>query len=158
MSSRSTTVRPAEMHDIMEIVATIERARELSPVPLPPAEYPFAMQYTLDLIGFRQVWVVEVASRVVGCAMVAIHHWPWSRHARFMDAIHFWVEPEFRSGGAGLKLLEMMKVAAEAEKLPLRVAITYPDGDARLKDRLMQMQGFTYIGGSFWCNKSVDAA
>lgn len=151
MSNRTPTVRDAAFADVIGICRTIEKARALMQMDLPEAEYPYAMQYTLDIIAQGFCWVVVVGGEIVGVAMVDRHHWPWNRKAQFLENIHLWVEPEHRKGGSAAQLIEKMKARARELDLPLRLVLTFPDGAEAVKDRWATRQGFRYMGGSFWC-------
>lgn len=151
MSKRLAEVRLASLDDILGIRDTIEKARALAHEFLPEAEYPYALQYTMDLIAQGLCWVAVADGKVIGCAMADRGHWPWNRKAVFLDAMHFWVEPQARRGGVATGLIAAMRAKAADLGCPLRINITYPDGNAEIKDRMMRMAGFQYLGGSFWC-------
>jgi GNAT superfamily N-acetyltransferase len=150
MSNRSIEVRPALYDEVFQIRDTIVGARVLAEMPLPEVEEPWAIQYTLDLIRDGLVFVAVVDRAVVGVAILAVQHWPWNRVAKFLENIHLWVEPKHRKGGTGLKLIALMKARAKELNMPLSLRISFPDGAAETKDRLLRMQGFTYLGGTFW--------
>lgn len=151
MSNRVADIRPAHYDDIMGIVTTIEHARQSMTRHVPEAEYPYAMQYTLELIGQGQCWVVVASETIVGVAMLEQRHWPWNRRAAFLENVHFWVEPAYRRSGVAAKLLRAMREKALDMGLPLRIVLSFPDGAEAVKDRWARMQGLEYTGGAFWC-------
>lgn len=142
-------VRPATYDDILGVRDTIELARTLAESWLPPAEYPFCLQYTFDLMNRGLVWVAAKSDDVVGVIMLDEFTWPWSRQFKFYENVHFWVEPKHRKGGAGSKLLDAAKRHAQLNKMPFRPRLTYGSSDATLIDRWMKAQGFTYVGGNY---------
>lgn len=150
MSNRTVEVRTARYDEVFQIRGSIEQARVLSDVALPEVEEPWAVQYTLDLIRDGLVFVAVVDKAVVGAAILSVCHWPWNRNAKFLENNHLWVEPKHRKGGAGLRLIQAMKARAQELQMPLSLRITFPDGAADTKDRLLRMQGFKYLGGTFW--------
>lgn len=150
MSNRQVEVREAAYEDVFQIRDAIEAARGLSDIALPPVEYPWAVQYTLDLIRDRLVFVAAVDREVVGVIIGAVCHWPWNRDAKFIENIHFWVAAKHRKGGTGVKLLRALKARAQELQMPLSIRVTFSDGAADTKDRFLRMQGFKYIGGTFW--------
>jgi GNAT superfamily N-acetyltransferase len=152
MSNRldaKTIVRPATFDDILGVRDTIELARTLSEQWLPPAEYPFCLQYTFDLMNRGLVWVAVEGKAVVGVLMLDTYTWPWSRQFQFLENVHFWVEPKHRAGGVGKKLLDCAKKQAALMKMQFRPRITYASKDSDLIDRWMKSQGFVYTGGNF---------
>ena len=151
MSNRGITVRAAHYDDVLGIVTTIERARHVMTRELPEAEYPYAMQYTLDLIAQGLCWVAVVSNDIVGVAMLDQRTWPWNRKETFLENVHFWVEPIHRSGGTAALLLSSMKARAKDLNQPLRVVLSFPDGNEKVKDRWARLQGLEYTGGAFWC-------
>jgi GNAT superfamily N-acetyltransferase len=144
-------VRTGRYEDIVGICRTIESARVLMKMELPPAEYPYAMHYSLDIIAQGLCWVAEADSKIVGVAMLDRRTWPWAPSAKFLENIHLWVEPGCRKGGTAAKFIEKMKARAKELNLPLSLVLTFPDGCEQAKDRFARMQGFRYMGGSYWC-------
>jgi GNAT superfamily N-acetyltransferase len=152
MSNRleaKTIVRPATFDDILGVRDTIEMARTLSEQWLPPAEYPFCLQYTFELMNRGLVWVAEKDKKVVGVIMLDTYTWPWSRKFLFLENVHFWVEPKHRKDGVGQRLLDCAKKHALLMKMQFRPRITYGATDGDLIDRWMRSQGFVYVGGNF---------
>lgn len=144
-----TEVRSAQLADLMGVVATLERALLLAEHPLPQPEYPYAMHYTLDLIGRGLGWVALHAGSIVGVILLDQYTTPWNRQAPHLENVHFWVEPRHRKGGTAERLLDAAKAHAQAQGLPLRVRVTYGSSDAPLVSRWLQAQGFAYVGGNF---------
>jgi hypothetical protein len=81
---------------------------------------------------------------------LARQQWPWNRSSFFLENLHFWVSPKHRKGGVAIKLLQLMKARAKELQMPLSIRVTFSDGAADLKDRFIRMQGFKYLGGTFW--------
>ena len=151
MSNRIADIRPAVHDDLFGIRDALEYGRTIAGRELPEGEFPFFLQYTLDLIAQKLVFVAVVGNDVVGIIAADWAHWPWNRKSLFLDCKQFFVQPAFRKGAAASKLLTAMKERARELNMPLQLSITYPDGAEEYKDRFLKMQGFEYTGGNFWC-------
>lgn len=150
MSNRTAEVRPANLDDILGIRDTLEATRAVAVWPMPETEYPWALQYMMDLIAWGFAWVVVIDRQIVGVAMVDRAVWPWNRRAAFLDVVHLWIEPAYRTGGTGDKLLNAMRARADELALPLQLSITFPDDSGPAKDRWARMHGLKQTGGNFW--------
>ena len=78
---------------------------------------------------------------------MTVQEWKWSAE-RFIEDEFFFVLPQFRSRGTADFLLK----AAEkfSDDSGLRLVVGFSGGkDAAIKDRIMQMRGFIYSGGTF---------
>lgn len=147
----SARARAADQGDILGIWQTLEKALAQAPDFYPKPELPYALQYIMDLIAQGLVFVaVNRDDEVVGTVVLDWAHWPWNRGARFLVNQHFWVEPLWRSGGTAIKLLSMAKRRAQALGQDLMLETSMLDADTGKKERFIEKNGFTTIGGKFF--------
>lgn len=149
MSDRQIEIIDAVLEDALKIEATLISAQQASPTPLPFPERPYAVQAMMDSIAQGLVGVAKQSDKVVGVVVLGWWGWPWNRQVKWLVNMHWWVEPEYRSGGTAKKLLDWAKNKSDELQLPLRLEITYGGEDAGKLDTFIKRQGMEYTGGSF---------
>jgi GNAT superfamily N-acetyltransferase len=91
------------------------------------------------------VWVAELSGRIVGTLVCSIAQPLWSNLWLLIDDF-FVVDQHFRKHGVAKNLISVAKAFADAKNLPIWFEVN-TGGKAELKDRFIDMQGFTYMGG-----------
>lgn len=152
---RKTKIRPASLSDTLAIHDTLLDALEAADTPFPAPELPYALQALMDKIAQGLVCVaVDPTDTVVGTIVLDTAHWPWtspsSAKGLHLYNQHYWVEPAYRKGGAGIKLLEWAKTRSDELKLPLLIELSSLESNTELKDQFVKSRGFRYIGGKFF--------
>lgn len=143
-------IRSAVYSDIFEIEALLERAREeeTNGEPLLPAEQPFAYQALLDLIMMGLSWIAIAEEGIVGALICEPHrHW-YRRKPHYIQAIAFYIAPEYRAGGTATRLLAKLKDRASKANVPVILSVTAGGDRAEIKDRYVEREGFKYVGGN----------
>lgn len=154
--SAFASVEIARPEDAFGIVDTMRLALAESTTPYPEPDMPYCVQAMLDLIAQGLVAVARgpSRSRIVGCLMLDIGHWPWmhpnNRAGQHLYNQHFWVEPRYRRGGVARDFLKFAKRVSDERNLPLVIEITSISDDADLRDRFVRISGLTYTGGKFF--------
>lgn len=146
-------IQAAVPQDAFAIHRTLLKALELSGTPYPEPDMPYCIQTMLDQIkeGFIGVaW----AGRVVGVIWLDYGRWPWCAPTNpkgfHLYNQHFWIEPEFRMGGVGKKLLDFAKAVADRKQLPLKLEFSSMSMKPEVRDRFARINGFGYTGGVFY--------
>lgn len=145
-------VGKARYTEIFAIGALLESGREEMRTPLPPTDYPYALHRLLEFIQAEMVWVARVkdSETVVGILMLRPSGLWFVQRPHFLESVEFYVAPEYRKGGVAARLLEKGKEAALSVAVggvPLVINLT-SGNMAETKDRFVESQGFTYMGGS----------
>jgi GNAT superfamily N-acetyltransferase len=152
---RRTKVRLAHFSDVSAVHECLERARAELDTPFPPPDLPYALQALMDLIaqGFMSV-ATDPGGQIVGVIALDVTNWPWCHpenpRGRYLYNQHYWVDPGYRRGGTGVKLLDWAKARADEAGMPLMIEMASLDGNVDEKDHFVKSRGFTHLGGKFF--------
>lgn len=105
------------------------------------------MQWVQRVLITGHVFVVEKSGRLIGSISVTPFQFPWSDHW-FMNIEWLYVVKKYRSSQVAEALFTALHRLADEQGAPITGAISSV-ADAEIKDRLMRMKGYTYLGGLF---------
>jgi ribosomal protein S18 acetylase RimI-like enzyme len=109
---------------------------------------PVAFASVLTCMRNAPTWVaVAEDGRLVGALVFDLRSWPWNATQGFLESQHYYVLPEYRSGGAGLQMVSEAKKFAEAGGVALRIPTSGENPE--MLDKVLKAQGFQYTGGNF---------
>jgi hypothetical protein len=91
--------------------------------------------------------VIEKSGRLVGSLALTPFQFPWSREW-FLNMEWFYVQRRFRRNASADALLLAAHGFADSKDASIVGGVSSAK-DATLKDRLMTMRGYTYMGGNF---------
>lgn len=143
-------VGKARFDEIFSIEQLLESGRDEMRTPLPPTDIPYAYHRLIDFIQTGFVWVARTESEVVGIIILRPSSLWFVQRAHFLESIEFYIAPDYRKGGVAAKLLGKAKdVAAMAAVGGVPLVVNLTSGNmAEMKDRFVESQGFTYMGGA----------
>lgn len=140
------TIREGKPYDVSNICRLLEQAYDgdnLYPVPDPY----LVISWVTNILNEGYVVVAEKSGRLIGTVAVTPYKFPWSRKW-YLYVDWLFVSKGFREGGVFDGLLRQLHTYADDRKAPIFGGVS-SGKDARLKDRLMQMKGYQYLGGQF---------
>jgi GNAT superfamily N-acetyltransferase len=147
MSAKKIQVRKATPKDIVNIVKLLTGGWKEQTVEYAPIDDLRAYRWLLDTIEQGFVAVADLNGRIVGAACASPFRPPWSL-AWMLDMEFLYIMPQFRGAGVSQELIRAVEGFAEHVKLSMVFSIQ--TGDRPLvKDRMMKIAGFTYVGGSY---------
>ena len=104
-------------------------------------------RWILTIIEEGLVAVADLNGRIVGAACASPYMPAWSIQW-MLDMEFIYVLPSFRSAGVADELRRFVEAFADKVKLPMTFGIQSGDRP-EVKDRLMTMAGWMYVGGNF---------
>lgn len=139
----------ARFEDGFRIIRLLESGRSEVGMGLPYPDQPYAIQQLLDYIGRGYVFVARLAEdgEIVGVLILEPQKLWYKAAPHYIQSLEFYVDPEFRKGGTAKLLLKRGIKVANVAGVPLIVSVT-SGGMAEMKDRFIERQGFSYIGGN----------
>lgn len=160
----TVNIRLAEYTDLFAIFQLLRKGQEEVGEKFPQPEVPAALHVILDRIQDRLIWIAYEATDkgqlAVGMMAMRLNTWEGAPSQRYLEATHFYVEPEARSksleGGktvaAGLieaaKNTSVMVSVAMQQWVPLMLGVNFGDR-AELKEVLIERHGFERTGANF---------
>lgn len=147
MSDPTIRVRKAETKDIVNIAKLLKSGWKDQIVEYAPIDDLRGYRWLLSIIETGFLAVADLNGRIVGAACVIPFKPPWSTQW-LLDMQFLYIMPNFRQAGVAEGLISAVQGFADKVELPMTFAIQ--TGEKPLvKDRLIQMAGFTYVGGSY---------
>jgi len=152
-------IRKAEFFDLNALEGLLHRGIEEANGLIAPYDPETAYRTGLEQISQGLVFVAAEnvdakRQKLVGGLCLALSRWHWNHKVSYLESIHYYVLPEYRSRSAGnvpvgVALLNAAKSGAQAAGLQLLVRIG--SGEVRLeaKERLMERAGFPRVGGNY---------
>jgi predicted N-acetyltransferase YhbS len=140
-------IRKAKPLDAVKIVRLLLPAYEEMGGYYPEPNELLTLNWITGLLNEGHVIVAEKEGRVIGSVALSNYRFPWSeKYYLYVDWL--FVSRAFRAEGVFEALMQVVHTFADDQDAPIYGGIS-AGKDARLKDRLMQMKGYTYLGGQF---------
>ncbi len=140
-------IRQAQPLDVSNIVRLLEHAITDDEGAYPEPDYYMAINWVTSILIDGYVIVAEKSGRLIGSVAVTNYKFPWSQRW-FLYVDWLFVSRSFRQGGVFEALMSALHGYADDRGAPIWGGIS-SGRDARLKDRLMTMNGYRYLGGQF---------
>ncbi len=143
----TVTIKQAKPYDVSNICRLLEQAVHDNEGLYPEPDQHMAIQWVTSILNEGYVVVAEKSGRLVGSVAVTNYRFPWSlKWYLYVDWM--FVSRKFREGGVFDGLMTAIHAYADERKAPIYGGIS-SGRDARLKDRLMRMNHYQYLGGQF---------
>lgn len=94
------------------------------------------------------IWSAMVDGALVAALILALFPENHNPQFKYLTNEHLFVRSDFRSGPLSSHMIQAMMAYADETGLTLKPSLTWGE-DVDLKDRWMQIKGFTYTGGNF---------
>ena len=147
MSDPTIRVRRAVPKDVVNIAKLLNSGWKEQIVEYAPIDDLRGFRWLLAIIEEGFLAVADLNGRIVGATCASPFKPPWS-HRWMLDMEFLYIMPTFRQAGVADGLINAVQGFADEVKLPMTFAIQ--TGEKPLvKDRLMKMAGFTYVGGTY---------
>lgn len=147
MSEKKIKVRKAVPKDVVNIAKLLTSGWNEQTVEYAPIDDLRGYRWILSIIEEGFVAVADLNGRIVGASCASPYKPAWS-HQWMLDMEFLHIIPSFRGAGVAEQLEKAVTGFADSVKLPMTFGIQ--TGDRPLvKDRLMQIAGWTYVGGNF---------
>lgn len=143
----SITIRQAKPYDASNICRLLEQMATSDDGLYPDPDQHMVIAWVTSILNEGYVVVAEKSGRLVGTVAVTNFVFPWSPK-RYLYVDWMYVSRKFRDGGVFDGIMTGLHAYADKLNAPIFGGIS-SGRDARLKDRLMQMKGYTYLGGQF---------
>lgn len=141
------TIRPAKPLDTSNLIRLLIASHEESGT-YPPVDHHMGLRWVTRTLSEGYAIVADVSGRLVGTLAVTNYNYPWSPE-QFMYLEWLFVQKKFRTGGVFNALMKALHAFADEHDSPILAGISAGGKDVFLKDRLIQIQGYQYIGGDF---------
>lgn len=149
-------IRQAEPLDVSNLTRLLLQAHHDQENLYPDPDEYMALNWVTTVISEGYVLVAEKAGRLIGTVAVTNYRFPWSR-TWYLYVDWIYVSKSFREGGVFDALLKALHAYADQGKKPVPIFGGISSGkDPRLKDRLMKMNGYHYLGGQFIREEIAD--
>lgn len=148
-------IRRATPYDFVNIMRMSERMWEVGEtlVEYPKPDMLKVAQLLVNCKANGEILVADCSRQIVGVLALQCDTWPWSDDRIIVNRL-FHVLPNFRSRGTAEALLQAAQTFADASNLKLMISFS-GGRKAEVKDRMMQMRGWVYLGGVF-CRPPLD--
>lgn len=147
MGEKKIVVRRAVPKDVVNIVKLLSQGWNEQTVEYAPIDDLRGFKWILDIIEAGFLTVADLNGRIVGAACASPYKPAWS-HQWLLDMEFLYIMPTFRDGALAEQLVKAVTGFADSVKLPMTFGIQSGDRP-RVKDRLIQQLGWTYVGGNF---------
>jgi GNAT superfamily N-acetyltransferase len=138
-------VRTAQPKDIVNIGKLLKHGWYEQSVEYAPVDDLRGYQWILSILEEGFCAVADLNGRIVGASACSPFRCPWSQQW-MLDVDFYYVMENFRRDGISDALLKA--VEGFADKVELSLTLNLQTGEKPLvKDRMMQMAGWTYVGG-----------
>jgi len=145
--AQKISVRLAEPRDIVNITKLLREGYLQTMTRYAPIDEVRAYAWILNVIDTGVAAVADMDGRIIGALGASPFQPGWSKEW-WLDGEFLYVLPQFRDLHLHAKLLRAVEGWADAHNAP--VILSIQSGDRSLvKDRMMQMQGWSYVGGQF---------
>lgn len=143
----TVTIRQAKPYDASNICRLLEQAVNDHEGLYPEPDQHMAINWVVSVLTEGYVVVAEKSGRLIGSVALTNYRFPWSpKWYLYVDWI--FVSRNFREGGVADALIRAMSAFADEKGAPIYAGVS-SGKDPRLKDRLLKMKGYTYLGGQF---------
>jgi GNAT superfamily N-acetyltransferase len=140
-------IRQAQPLDVSNLVRLLDQSITDDGNGYPPPDYYMAINWVTSILNEGYVVVAEKSGRLIGTIAVTNFRFPWSPRW-FLYVDWMFVSRNFREGGVFAGLMKVIHAYADDRGAPIWGGIS-SGKDATLKDRLMRMSGYQYLGGQF---------
>jgi len=140
-------VRRAEPKDIVNIAKLLHEGWNEATTEFAPIDDVCGYRWILGILEEGFVVVADLNGRIIGAACASPYRPPWSRKW-LIDMEFLYVLPSFRKDGIADSLVRAVENFADNNSAPLTFGIQTEDKPL-VKDRMMKMAGWFYIGGNF---------
>lgn len=145
------TVRRAKPFDASNLCRLLDQAYEDSGGGVyPEVDQRSMLAWVADVLSRGYVIVAEKSGRIVGSIALCDFQFPWNPRW-YLSMEWFYVSPAFRENGTADALIKAAHAFADTGKpggISILAGLTSAK-HAAVKDRLMRMKGYTYMGGTF---------
>jgi len=141
------TIRPAKPYDASNICKMLEQAYTEQEGLYPEPSQAMVISWVTSTIINGYVLVAEKAGRIIGSTAVTDYQFPWSPRW-FLSLDWAYVNTKFRRGGTFDGLMKPIHVLADEKDTPVYAGVS-SGKDSLLKDKMLQMKGYQYLGGQF---------
>jgi predicted N-acetyltransferase YhbS len=146
-------IRRAKPYDASNICRMLERSHYEESL-YPPPDEGMVLRWVTQVLTEGFVLVAERSGRLTGSVAVTNYQFPWSPKW-YLSTDWLYVVKEARDGGTFSALMTALHRYADSMKAPIFGGVQ-SGVDAKLKDRLMAMKGYQYIGGQFIRKEADD--
>lgn len=147
MSTKKIVVRRAVPKDVVNIAKLLTAGWNEQTVEYAPIDNMRSYRWLLTIIEEGFVAVADLNGRIVGASCASPYMPSWSLQW-LLDMEFIFVLPSFRESGVTENLINAVTGFADEVKLPMTFGIQ--TGERPLvKDRMMKIAGWTYVGGNF---------
>ena len=147
VTNQQITIRKGKPYDVSNLCRLLEQTIPDGDGYYPEPDQNMAIQWVTSILNEGYVLVAEKSGRLIGTVAVTDFCFPWSPK-RYLYVDWMYVSKSFRDGGVFAGLMQALHAFADEREAPIYGGIS-SGRDARLKDRLMTMNGYHYLGGQF---------
>lgn len=142
-------IRKARATDTSNLIRLLEDGHEDDASAYPGAvDQVRGLRWITETLCDGHVIVADLSGRLVGSLALTNYQFPWSAQW-YMYLEWLFVHKRFRAMGAFDAMMAAAHAYADEHGAPILAGVSASGKDVFVKDRLMQMRGYTYIGGDF---------
>jgi len=139
--------RQAKPLDATNLLRLLVEGHEDNGGVYPPVDERLMLQWITAVLTGGYVVVIEKSGRIVGSIGLVPFQFPWSAEW-LLNMEWFYVQKRFRRNSSADALLVAAHAFADDKGASIVGGVSSAK-DAALKDRLMQIKGYCYMGGYF---------
>lgn len=140
-------IRPAKPLDASNLLRLLLQCHEAGGA-YPEADQAMAINWISRTLKEGYVMVVDDSGRIVGSLALTSYQFPWSpKWYLYLEWLY--VQKKYRHHGAFDALMKAAHAFADDKNAPILLGINAGGDTVDTKDRLMQMRGYHYVGGTF---------
>jgi predicted N-acetyltransferase YhbS len=114
----------------------------------PEADEARAINWIARTLAEGYVMCVDLSGRIVGSMALTSYQFPWSPKW-FLYLEWLYVQKKYRELGAFDALMKAAHAFADDKNAPILLGINAGGDNIDIKDRLLKMKGYQYLGGTF---------
>jgi len=114
----------------------------------PEADEARAINWISRTLSEGYVMCVDLSGRIVGTMALTSYQFPWSPKW-FLYLEWLYVQKKYREMGAFDALMTAAHAFADDKNAPILLGINSGGEAIEIKDRLLKMKGYQYLGGTF---------
>lgn len=140
-------IKRAKPLDVVKVARLLYQAYDEQEGMYPEPNELMVLNWVTGIMNEGHILIAEKEGRVIGSIGISNYRFPWSEKW-YLYVDWLFVSKGFREGGVFEALMTALHSLADMNKAPIFGGIS-SGKDARLKDRMMKMKGYTYLGGQF---------
>lgn len=136
--------KPVDASNLLRLLLSCHEEGAAFPEP----DEGMAIRWISGVLTEGYVLVADLSGRIIGSVGFTTFNFPWSPKP-YLYLEWMYVQKGFRNHKAFDAMIAASHAFADERKAPILAGINSGGDDVFVKDRLMKMKGYEYVGGTF---------